>query len=240
MAAVRLHDVRVPHDLGISGAPVPPLATRVARPGWRDPRLWIGVLLLAASVVGGARLLASADDTVQVWALADDRGSGSPVTAADLVATRLRFADGADLDRYFGTDEKVPDGLVLTRAVGAGELLARSAVGSADDADLLRVPIEVEPNRVPPDVTTGSVVDVWVTDGPGAGSARPGNRGGARAPDGPALEGVTVVAAPEYDDTFAVNGTRQLVVAVDSDTAADFERLLGGLQQPVIRVLQRS
>ncbi|HWI43708.1 MAG TPA: hypothetical protein VNS81_08805 [Nocardioides sp.] len=233
----------MPHDLGISGAPVPPPATRVARPGWRDPRLWIGVLLLTVSVVAGARLLASADDTVQVWALAQDRGSGSPVTTADLVPTRLRFADGSELDRYFGVEEEVPDGLVLTRAVGAGELLARSAVGDADDADLLRVPIEVDPNRVPPAVATGSVVDVWVTDGVASRTPRSATgAGGDRVPasEGPALSKVTVVAAPDYDDTFAVTGARQLVVAVDSDTAADFERLLGGLQQPVIRILQRS
>ena len=41
------------------------------RPAWRDPRLWIGVVLVAASVVAGARLLAAADDTVQVWAAVD-------------------------------------------------------------------------------------------------------------------------------------------------------------------------
>ncbi|WP_435768947.1 hypothetical protein [Nocardioides sp. SYSU DS0651] len=229
-------------DLGIPGASVPPPATRVARPGWRDPRLWLGVLLVTASVVTGARLLAAADDTVAVWAVAGDRGSGSTVTQSDLVVRRVRFADDRDLDRYFRADEDVPEGLVLTRAVGAGELLARSAVGSADDARLLQVPLEVDPNRVPPEVATGSVVDVWVTDGAGrtprGGS---GGQGGQRGPAAaPALAEVTVVAAPDYDDTFAVTGARQLVVAVDHETAAEFELLLGSLQEPVIRILQHS
>ncbi len=214
----------------------------MARPGWRDPRLWLGVLLVTASVVTGARLLAAADDTVAVWAVAGDRGSGSTVTQSDLVVRRVRFADDRDLDRYFRADEDVPEGLVLTRAVGAGELLARSAVGSADDARLLQVPLEVDPNRVPPEVATGSVVDVWVTDGAGrtprGGS---GGQGGQRGPAAaPALAEVTVVAAPDYDDTFAVTGARQLVVAVDHETAAEFELLLGSLQEPVIRILQHS
>ena len=52
-------------------------AQRVRRPGWRDPRLWIGVVLVAGSVVAGARLLAAADDTVQVWAAATDLGAGA-------------------------------------------------------------------------------------------------------------------------------------------------------------------
>ncbi len=93
-----LHDVAVSRDLGSSpGTPAPPPALRASRPGWRDPRLWLGVLLLAGSVVLGARLLAAADDTVTVWAMAADRGSGVPVAAEDLEVQRVRFADRAAL-----------------------------------------------------------------------------------------------------------------------------------------------
>lgn len=233
-----LHDVPVSRDLGSSpGTPAPPPATRVARPGWRDPRLWIGVLLVAGSVVAGARLLAAADDTVAVWALADDRGSGTPVVATDLEVQRVRFGDDEALARYFPADRDVPDGLVLTRAVGAGELLARSAVADAERDEVLQVPLAVDPQQVSPDVTTGSVVDVWVTDGISgrAPADEPGSPVAA-----PALSGVTVLAAPAYEDTFAVSGTRQVVVAVDDERAAAFERLLAGLQAPVIRILQRS
>lgn len=150
-----LHDVPVSRDLGSSpGTPAPPPATRVARPGWRDPRLWIGVLLVAGSVVLGARLLAAADDTVAVWALSGDRGSGSPVAATDLEVQRVRFGDADMLARYFPADQDVPDGLVLTRAVGAGELLARSAVADAGADEVLQVPLAVDPQQVSPDVTT--------------------------------------------------------------------------------------
>ncbi|WP_141003433.1 hypothetical protein [Nocardioides humi] len=218
----------------------------MARPAWRDPRLWLGVLLVTGSVVVGARLLAAADDTVTVWAMAGERGAGTPVVADDLVVQRVRFADDAALGRYFAADEPVPGDLVLVRGVGAGELLARSAVGAAREEAVLRVPLEVDPNRVPPDVAAGSVVDVWLTDGSGpvatpAGTARSAERkADSEEPAGPALSRVTVVAAPAYDDTFAVTGARQLVVAVDDERAAEFEQLLGALQDPVIRILQRS
>lgn len=198
------------------------------------------MLLLSASVVAGARLLAAADDTVAVWALAEQRGSGAAVDESDLVATRVRFADDVDLGRYFPVAEGLPGDLVLTRAVGAGELLARSAVGSAEEAGRLHLPLEVDPNRVPPDVGTGSVVDVWVTDGAGVRAAGADGSVAGEPGEGPALSAVTVVAAPAFDDTFAVTGARQLVVAVDDETAAEFERLLGALQEPVIRILQRS
>ena len=45
-------------------------------PGWRDPRLWIGVAIVAASVVVGALVLGTSDDTVAVWAAADTLGAG--------------------------------------------------------------------------------------------------------------------------------------------------------------------
>lgn len=208
------------------------------------------MLLVTGSVVAGARLLSAADDTVRVWALTQERGPGSPVAAEDLVVERVRFADGAAHERYFSADAAVPDDLVLVRAVGEGELLARSAVAAADAEPVLRVPLEVDPNRVPPDVVTGSVVDVWVADD--AAPATPGGTGpadggggtegapGADRSTGPALSEVTVVAAPSYDDSFAVTGARQLVVAVDDERAVAFERLLAGMEDPVIRILQRS
>ena len=39
-----------------------------------DPRLWVGVAIVAVCVVAGARLLAAADDTVAVWAVAPTWG----------------------------------------------------------------------------------------------------------------------------------------------------------------------
>lgn len=199
--------------------------------------MWLGLLLVAGSVVVGARTLAAADDTTTVWAVRADRGAGTPVTTDDLEPRRIRFADDATARRYFAASGALPDDLVLARPVGAGELLARSAVGPAGEAKRLSVPLEVDPNRVPPQVRAGSVVDVWISDG--------GSTGSDAAPsgvddDGPALSGVTVVAAPDDEDAFVVSGTRQLVVSVDEDVAAEFERLLGTLQDPVLRVLQRS
>jgi len=219
-------------SLGKAGTSAPPVATRVARAGWRDPRLWIGLLLVAGSVVIGSRLLASADDTVAVWAVVDDQGPGSPVGADDVVAVRVRFADDGDLDRYLAADEPLPDGIVLVRGIGAGELLPRTAIDSAQDAGTVQVPLDLEPSRVPPGVDAGAVVDVYV--------GRPGGGQGDASPSGPALSEVTVVAAPPVEESFAVTGTRQLVLAVDDDAVAAFLALLDGLDDPVVRVVQRS
>ena len=221
----------VSRNLGSPGVQAPPVAVRATPPGWRDPRLWIGIAIVAVSVVAGARLLASADDTVAVWAVVEDMGAGDVVTEADLEVRRVRFADAGDLDRYFTADDTLPADLQLTRGVGAGELLPRAAVGAAADSDRLQISIEVAPGRVPTSVGSGAVVDVFVLD---AGGSR------ARAEAGPALTEVTVVDAPEADAGFgSTTGLRQLVLAVPEDEVTAFYHLLGAIPDPAISVVRR-
>jgi hypothetical protein len=224
----------VSRNLGNPGVQAPPVAVRTTTPGWRDPRLWIGVAIVAVSVVAGARLLASADDTVAVWAVVDDMGAGDLVSEADLEVRRVRFADGGELGRYFRADDQLPADLQLSRGVGAGELLPRAAVGATADADRLQVSIEVPPGRVPPSVSSGAVVDVFVLDN-GADQPR-----GRTRDDGPALAEVTVVDAPEPDASFgSTTGLRQIVLAVPEQDVADFHALLDSVQDPLISVVRR-
>lgn len=193
----------------------PSLARRAVRPGWRDPRLALGVLVLAGSVVLGATVLGRADRTVAVWALTADLPAGRAVSADAVEERRVRFADAALADHYLSAADAVPAGTVLVRPVGAGELLPRSALGSADDAaTTVEVPVAVSGDAVPGTVRTGSVVDVWVT---------PPDRAGAER----VLDDVVVVEAPAPSGGFAPTGTRQLVLAVPTELAdAALPRLL--------------
>ena len=214
-----------------------PAALRGQRPAWRDPRLWIGIVLVAASVVVGARVLAAADDTVQVWSAARDLGAGQRVEADDLVAQRVRFADTDALDGYFTVDDELPADLELTRSVAAGELLPRAAVGTPDETGLVEVPVAVEPELVPPSVAPGDVVDVYVVApiSADADADRP-----RRCPRGPALAGATVVDAPELASSFGTSGKRQLVLAVPEADAPAFFALLARYDAPSLTVVRRG
>ena len=207
-------------------APVPP-ATRAARSGWRDPRLWIGVLIVVVSVVAGSRLLAAADDTVTVWSVAADAGPGARLDADDLEPTRVRFADEGDLAGYFSVDDELPAELVLLRGVGAGELLPRAALGTAEStADTVELPVAVDTEQVPPAVQAGSVVSVYLV--------------GSRS-SGPLLADATVVDAPPLESTFGTTtGRRQLVLAVPADDAGAFLAELGRVDSPVLTVVRRG
>jgi hypothetical protein len=180
---------------------------RVTRPGWRDPRLWVGILIVATSVVAGARVLGGADDTVTVWAAARDMGAGDSVTADDLVVRRVRFGE-TGLDRYFAVQGAWDADLRLVRGIGAGELLPRTAVGSLDDEGLVQLPVAVDAELVPPGVGAGSVVDLYVL-----------YSAGGRCPAGcrPVLSGVTVVSASSADAGCGASGRRQLVLGVADD-----------------------
>lgn len=199
---------------------------RATSPGWRDPRLWIGIVIVAASVVVGARVLAAADDSVAVWALRSDAGPGEHLTDDDLVEHQVRFDDDGDLDRYFEVSDPLPDDLTLLRGAGKGELLPRSALGGTKESDTVEVSLEVSPGQVPRSVTTGSTVDVYLV-----AKSRPAE---------PALAGVTVVDVPAADDTFAPAGLQQVVVAVPSDDVAGFYKALGGLDDPLISIVRRD
>ena len=213
-------------SLGDTTTTMPRPATRATMPGWRDPRLWVGVAIVALSVVAGSRLLAAADDSEPVWAVTVDLAAGDQVSEDDLVATRVRFVDETDLARYFPADEALPADLRLRQGVGEGELLPRSATAPAEAVGVLQLPVAAEPSAVPPDVGPGSVVDVYLrADGrcPGCHEA--------------ALASVTVVTAGSADE---LTGTRQLVLAVDQQQADSWFGLLSRVQSPTVTVLARG
>jgi hypothetical protein len=203
-----------------AGPTVPP-ATRAQAPGWRDPRLIAGVVIVAVCVLLGARVLAGADDTVAVWTLRHDVPAGTTVDRDDLVVARVHFAgDGAD--RYLAAATAPEPGSTAARDLGAGELLPRAALTTQDRVGLVEVPLSVAPDDLPASVRQGATVDVWVTPKVAAsGDDRPRAR--------LALDDVLVVAVPAAHDSLAPRTTQQVIVGVDEEHAADLADALGQL-----------
>lgn len=135
-------------------------ARRLQRPGWRDLRLVVGVLLVLISVAGGTRLVMSLDDTTPVYAAARDLLPGQPVTGEDLTVVQVRMGEQAD--RYVDGGQPVAVGTYLVRGIGAGELVPVTALGTARQALDKTVTIPVDPSALP-GLSTGALVDVWVS-----------------------------------------------------------------------------
>lgn len=182
-------------------------AKRFSAPSWSDLRLWLGLLLVAGSVVVGSALLKRADDSVAVWAVNRDVAVGETLVAEDLVAHRIRFVDAADRAPYFLADEQLPSDLTVTASLAKGQLLPRSVVGAATDLPATQLPLEVASNQVPPGVHAGSIIDVWIA----------GERGN---PAELVFAGVPVISVSSTDTEFDAGGPRQIVIGISDGESA--------------------
>ncbi len=210
-----------------------PPATRSRRPGWRNPRLLLGLLLVAGSVVLGARVLAAADDSVGVWAVARDLPAGAAIDRGDLEQRKVRFPDGETADGYLAARDDLPEGATLNRPVSGGELLPRSAFASQTGPDLVEVPISVLSDDLPATVRQGSTVDVWVTPKVSA-------VGDARVKAIRVLTDVVVVAVPRTHDGLAPQSTRQVIVGVPTARTDDLGEALGGISDGRVVIARKG
>jgi hypothetical protein len=147
------------------GQDLSPPASRAGARRLRDVRLWIGVLLVAVSALVGGRVLAAADDTVEVWTAAHDLPAGAELAAADLVATSVHFADSSAADAYLHAGSSIA-GSQLAQPVGAGQLIPSSAIGGAGEP-ASEMPVGVAAADLPPDLAPGDRVDVWAVPSEG-------------------------------------------------------------------------
>ena len=100
-----------------------PSASRLRRPSWRDPRLLLGLVIVAGSVALGSWAVSSAGRTVAVYAAAGALTPGEPVDPSGLRTVEVRLASGDG--KYFLADRPLPEDLVALRVVGDGELVPR-------------------------------------------------------------------------------------------------------------------
>ncbi|MEP7764118.1 hypothetical protein [Sanguibacter sp. 25GB23B1] len=203
-----------------------PSAPRLRRPGWRDPRLAFGLLLVAGSVALGSWAVSSAGRTVAVYAVAETATPGDVLTSADLVPLDVRL--GADASRYFLASEPLPETLVALRPVGERELLPRSSVGSGDALAFRSVAVPVV-QSLSSKVAAGAVVDLWwvpaEVQGSAAGSA-PADAGAGSVPSLLA-EGLVVAELEEAGGTgLLASGAPTVQVLVPT---SDLAEVLGAL-----------
>ncbi|WP_227000790.1 CpaB family protein [Protaetiibacter intestinalis] len=125
-----------------------------------DPRLLIGLALVAVSVAGVVGIVTAVDDRTTVYAAASSLSPGDRIDRGDLVERAVSL-DGAD-ELYLTTDELPAGGLVVVRPVRDGELLPKTAVGDAAGLRSTSLVLELAA-PVSSTVRPGSTVDVWAS-----------------------------------------------------------------------------
>jgi hypothetical protein len=132
-----------------------PLAARRRRA--LDPRVLIGVVLIVASALGTTALVGALTRTVVVYRAEGPILAGERVTAAQLAPATVRLGDAAGL---YLSGALPQGGLVATRAVAAGEMVPRSAVGTDVAVHSATVVVDLS-SPLAAGVAVGSTVDLW-------------------------------------------------------------------------------
>jgi hypothetical protein len=134
-----------------------PVAGRLRRPTWRDPRLLIGLLLIAISVVAVSSIVNSADRTTPYYAATETLTPGTVIDKSHLVLVSARIGG----ESYISLDTE-PWGHVVTRVIEEGELVPARALASREDFD--GRPVAVQSSLpLASGIGPGALVDVYLT-----------------------------------------------------------------------------
>lgn len=184
---------------------------RLRRPSWTDPRLGIGILLIAGAVALGSWAVDSARTTVAVWAADRALAPGLPIAASDLTAIDVSL--GSTADNYLLADNGVPDGVTVSRTVSEGDLVPASVLvdTSSVDARPIVVPVAASSSSL----QGGDIVDVWMAPAPSSA----GNE--QHQPPTLLVADATIAAVLTEDSVFAASDRVQAELLVSSSAIPD-------------------
>jgi hypothetical protein len=185
-----------------------PVANRLRRPGWRDPRLLAGVAMVAGSVALGSWVVQGAERTTEVYVAREALTPGSDIDASRLGVAQVRLG-GVDVTRYVTVADGLPQDVVALRVVAAGELVPRAALGSAAELDVrpLAIAVTVAPSE---DLVAGSLVDLWEVPT----EARSADGASSAAMPHELAPGLTVAQVRRPDGAFTTGGSTIVHVLV--------------------------
>jgi hypothetical protein len=181
-----------------------------------DPRLLIGLVLVAGSTIGTWALVEAMDDTREVLVAPETLTPGSRVDEASLRVESVRL--GGLAAGYLAPDDVPAGGLVVTRTVQAGELVPAASVADLESAELAVVVVASE-RPLPDEVRPGALVDVW--------TAAEVERG-VHEPPAVLVAGAEVAAVTEPDGMMAAEGPTVELLIPREKTAAFLEALGAG------------
>lgn len=125
-----------------------------------DPRFIVGLVLVVVSALGVTWLVATVDQTADVYVASSTLSSGELLSKDDLTVAHVRL--GSAVDRYLEPADIPADGAVVVRPVEEGELVPSSAVGAVRAGDQAQVVVTVS-GPVPAIVDQSSRVSLWAS-----------------------------------------------------------------------------
>lgn len=181
-------------------------AARIRTPGWRDPRLIVGIILVVLSVTGVVALVQSMDARQGYWAASTDIVPGTQANAEDFHIVQASMSESSG--HYWLADDNLPPNFLVSSTVRQGELLPVRDVAESDPDGRHQLGVRVSED-MPGSIGIGSRVDVWValTSDDGRGFDKPTKLVG----------NAEVVGLDENSSTFAAADTTTAYLMVSED-----------------------
>lgn len=188
-----------------------------------DLRFVIGVVLVLASAAGVYTVVTATDRSATVYAARTALLPGHLLVADDLSEASVRDDETAGF--YLAPGDLPPEGIVVTRTVGPGELVPLDAVGDSSGMRVTSVVVTVD-GQLGAAIGPGSAVDVW------AAEAAEGER--LAKPD-VIVPGATVVRLLATESIVAGRQTTAVEVLVDRNrTSRLLEAVANGDSMSVV------
>jgi hypothetical protein len=121
-------------------------------------RMLFGLVLIAASFISAFIISSSANRMVTVWSATVDMAPGSVIEEADV--ERVRVLMPSNIGMYLDGDLPIV-GNYIVREIGSAEVIPASAVSQTPISNLRKVPIALPTSRLPFQIKTGDIVDVY-------------------------------------------------------------------------------
>jgi hypothetical protein len=137
-----------------------PSAKRLQRPSWRNTRLLVGLVLILLGTALGAKVVASADDSVPMYAATTAIRPGDHLSSDNLKRVDVQL--GPEAVRYLSARSAVADDSYALRDIPEGELVPTGAVGGRGAVSVQAVTVEVDASSAR-GLPANATVDVWVS-----------------------------------------------------------------------------
>ena len=203
-------------------------APKRRRSFWFDPRFLIGLVLVVVSVVGVTGLVNAANSSAIVLAARAPLTPGERVHASDLIPTSVRAGTTEKL--YLRAAQIPKDGVIVTRAVAAGELVPASAIGSAAGSELTSVVVSLT-TALAASIGPGSRVDLWSADAVDA--TEQGGGSGFAAPT-VLVSSAIIVRVVDQKNLVATEGSEVELLVPKDATASVLDAIANGAALSVV------
>lgn len=136
------------------------LTQRMQKPGLRDPKLLIGLLLIAVSISAVVGIIHVTNKTTTYYVAARDLTVGEQLTAEDIKPVEVNLADSAA--HYLDSADIPADQSLIVDNIRAGQLISRTSLAALDPQGRRESSILLE-SGLAKNFTPGQRVDIWVS-----------------------------------------------------------------------------